>query len=216
MQFQKLKRTVFCALVVSGAMATVSQSQAAGYCSAGAATEGISAGNVTFNSISANDCYGVVSGNITGSGTYNGVPVLNAMNWGSGWTYFDSTDAPGGDLSGLKFMLTATPGSSGTWALTGVDNSTTLNFPATLDLVIGLKGGSEYALWGFDNVVLDGSDTGAFSIAFTNKGGKNPGLAHMIVFGRPGSVAAVPEAKTYVMLLAGLGLVGFAVRRRQA
>ena len=38
MQFQKLKRTVFCALVVSGVMATVSQGQAAGYCSAGAAS----------------------------------------------------------------------------------------------------------------------------------------------------------------------------------
>lgn len=32
---------------------------------------------------------------------------------------------------------------------------------------------------------------------------------------RPGDVAAVPEAETYVMLLAGLGLVGVAVRRRK-
>lgn len=31
---------------------------------------------------------------------------------------------------------------------------------------------------------------------------------------RPGDVAAVPEAQTYAMLLAGLGLVGVAVRRR--
>lgn len=32
----------------------------------------------------------------------------------------------------------------------------------------------------------------------------------------PGLVAAVPEASTYGMMLAGLGLVGFAVRRRNA
>jgi hypothetical protein len=31
---------------------------------------------------------------------------------------------------------------------------------------------------------------------------------------RPGDVAAVPEAETYAMMLAGLGLVGFAARRR--
>jgi hypothetical protein len=31
----------------------------------------------------------------------------------------------------------------------------------------------------------------------------------------PGDVAAVPEAETYALMLAGLGLVGFAARRRQ-
>lgn len=31
---------------------------------------------------------------------------------------------------------------------------------------------------------------------------------------RPGDVAAVPEAETYALMLAGLGLVGFAARRR--
>jgi Protein of unknown function (DUF1566)/PEP-CTERM motif len=32
---------------------------------------------------------------------------------------------------------------------------------------------------------------------------------------RPGQVAAVPEPSTYVMLLAGLGLIGFTARRRK-
>jgi hypothetical protein len=34
--------------------------------------------------------------------------------------------------------------------------------------------------------------------------------------GSPGSIAAVPEAETYAMMLAGLGLVGVAARKRQA
>jgi hypothetical protein len=34
--------------------------------------------------------------------------------------------------------------------------------------------------------------------------------------GSPGTIAAVPEASTYAMLLAGLGLVGFMARRRKA
>lgn len=34
--------------------------------------------------------------------------------------------------------------------------------------------------------------------------------------GSPGTIAAVPEADTYTMMLAGLGLIGFALRKRQA
>lgn len=34
--------------------------------------------------------------------------------------------------------------------------------------------------------------------------------------GSPGTIAAVPEADTYAMMLAGLGLIGIAIRKRQA
>jgi hypothetical protein len=221
MKLQKLNRALFGTLLISGVMGVASQAHAAGYCSGGTATEGISAGNMTFNSISANDCYGVVAGNITstGGGASDGPAELNAMNWGTGWTYFDATDESGATFMGLTFTVTATPGSSGSWTLTGTDTNggTPLNFPATLDFAVGLKAGSEYALWGFDNAVVDGLDSGTFSIVFTNNGGNNPALSHLIVFGREGatgSIMAVPEADTYAMLLAGLGLVGFAARRK--
>lgn len=187
-----------------------------GYCSTATATEEISVGDIKFNGISANDCYGVTSGNITGSGTYAGAPVLNALNWGPSWTYLDATDANSATFNGLTFTVTASTGASGTWTLTGTDTngSNPLNFPASLDLVVALKGGNEYAVWAFDNVVVDGSDSGTFDIAFTNNGGKSPALSHMIVFGREGSVAAIPEANTSAMLLAGLGLIGLMVRRK--
>ena len=138
------------------------------------------------------------------------------MNWGTGWTYLDSTDAASATFKGLTFTINATPGSSGTWTITGTDTNgiTSLNFPTALDFVVGLKGGSEYALWAFDNVIADGSDNGTFSIVFKNNGGNNPALSHMILFGREGSVASIPEANTSAMLLAGLGLVGLMVRRK--
>jgi Lamin Tail Domain/PEP-CTERM motif len=37
-----------------------------------------------------------------------------------------------------------------------------------------------------------------------------------IEIGSPGTIAAVPEPETYVLLIAGLGLLGFATRKRQA
>lgn len=221
MQLQEFNRTLLNALLVSGALGIASQAHAAGYCSGGTATEGISAGNMTFNSVSADDCYGVVAGNITstGGGGSDGPAELNAMNWGTGWTYLDSTDELGATFMGIAFTVIATPGTTGSWTLTGVDTNLgdPLNFPTSLDFAVGLKGGTEYALWGFDNAVVDGSDSGTFSIVFTNKGGQNPSLSHLIVFGREaggGSIAAIPEADTYAMLLVGLGLVGFAARRK--
>lgn len=220
MTLQKLNRTLLGALLVSGGLSVASQAQAAGYCDLGTATEGISTANMTFNNIASSDCYGVVAGNIsgTGNGGNDGPAEINALAWGTGWTYLDATDASGNTFMGLSFTVTATiPGTS--WTLTGTDTNgiTPLNFPASLDFVVSLKGGTEYALWGFDNANVDGSDTGTFSIVFTNNGGNNPALSNLIVFGREaggGTVSAVPEANTYAMLLAGLGLVGFAARRK--
>ena len=223
MKLQTFNRALLGAMAISGAMGIASQAQAAGYCNLGGASEGISTANMSFNSIASNDCYGVVAGNIsgTGSGNSDGPAELNALAWGTGWSYLDATDADGSLFMGLSFTVTATPGTTGSWTLTGTDTNggAPLNFPTSLDFVVSLKGGSEYALWGFDNAAVDGSDTGTFSIVFTNNGGNNPALSHLIVFAREaggGSVTSVPEASTYGMMLAGLGLVGFAVRRKQA
>jgi len=204
------------ATLVAAGLALATPALAAGYCSAGTATEGIAAGNVTFEGASANDCYGVVTGNINGN---NGAAFLNGLNWGTGWTYLDATNSPGATFMGLEFKVAATRGATGSWTLAAVDTNggAALNLPASLDFAVALKAGNEYAVWGFDNVVVDGSDNGFFSIVLTNEGGKTPDLSHLIVFGREsdgGSISAIPEAKTYAMLLAGLGLIGFAARRK--
>lgn len=203
------------ALFTIGLSSLSLSAQAAGYCNLGTATEGISTSNMTFNSINATDCYGVAGGNIN-SGDAG---VLDALAWGTGWTYLDGTDSASGAFMGISFTVTETGVSSGSWTLTGTDTNGTdpLNFPTSLDFAVGLKGGNEYALWSFDNAAVDGSDSGTFSIVFTNNGGQIPALSHLIVFGREagGGIAnSVPEADTYAMLLAGLGLVGFAARRK--
>ena len=213
---QKTLCQILNATLLAGGLALATPAWAAGYCSAGMATEGIATGNVTFEGASANDCYGVVTGNINGN---DGVAFLNGMNWGSSWTYLDATDSTSATFMGLQFSVSATSGAAGSWTLTGMDTNggAALNLPTSLDFAVGLKAGNEFAVWGFDNVVVDGSDSGTFSIVFTNKGGNNPDLSHLIVFGREsgaGTIAAIPEADTYAMLLAGLGLVGFVARRR--
>lgn len=209
-----LHRLLRVALVAGALCAT--PALAAGYCSEGLATEGIAVGNVSFEGAAAADCYGVVTGNLNSG---KGAAVLNGMNWGTGWTYLDATDAGSANFMGLKFTVTATPKVSGQWTLSAVDTNgaNPLNLPASLDFVVGLKAGNEYALWGFDDIVVNGTDSGLFSIVFTNGGGNRPALSHLVVFGREstaGTVTAVPEAKTYAMLLAGLGLIGFTVRRK--
>lgn len=51
--------------------------------------------------------------------------------------------------------------------------------------------------------------SGIYSFSFENLGGDNVGLLLDNV-----SVAAVPEPETYAMLLAGLGMLGFILRRK--
>lgn len=58
------------------------------------------------------------------------------------------------------------------------------------------------------------SVTGAFDIAWTSTVVGGPFNGQTGAWSLQG-VAAVPEASTYGMMLAGLGLVGFAVRRRK-
>jgi hypothetical protein len=202
--------------LLAGGLVLAAPAWAAGYCSTGMATEGIAVGNITFEGASADDCYGVVGGNINGN---EGAVVLNGMTWGSGWAYLDATDAASARFMGIDFVVSATPGTAGSFTLIGTDTNGTapLNLPAGFDFVVGLKGGNEYALWAFDNVMVTGADSGIYSIVFTNRGGNIPALSHMIVFGREasgGAISAIPEADTAAMLLAGLGLVGFATRRK--
>ena len=80
----------------------------------------------------------------------------------------------------------------------------------TISFLDGFLGAGLYDLFDF------GSFAGAFSsFAFD---GLASGYTASFVFGANGvdlNVAAVPEPETYAMLLAGLGAIGWAARRRK-
>ena len=68
---------------------------------------------------------------------------------------------------------------------------------------------------GVGNFSWDGTDGGAFTLDYTATVPDGGFAGTQYYLHLEGTVAAVPEASTYGMMLAGLGLVGFAVRRRK-
>ncbi len=81
--------------------------------------------------------------------------------------------------------------------------------------VLGLKQGNGFSLYLFNAANVAG---GISSMAYDTNGVKTNsgiGLSHAGFFGTP-TTAPIPEPETYAMLLAGLGLLGFAARRKKA
>ena len=170
--------------------------QASGYCFYNNTSEGVKRGDVTFNGIVATDCYGVVEGNIAGQGTsYSGADILNGMAWGKNWVYVDATDEINRHYKGLNLSLSATGSTTGSWSLTGTDanGSVALNLPVLLDVVIALKAGTKYALWAFNDVVIDGNDQGTFQVVFANPGMQQPDFSHLLIFAREAAAGTINE-----------------------
>lgn len=93
-----------------------------------------------------------------------------------------------------------------------------INFDMALtgSFVLGLKQGNGFALYQFDASKVVG---GISSILYDTNGVKTNGgmgLSHAGFFGTPVMLTPVPEADTYAMMLAGLGVLGFVARRRKA
>lgn len=179
-------------------------------CSGGA---GLSLGDVSFNGESATACHGTVLGNVKAGS-------IDSLGWGDGWVLLGKdTDKSFASFMGVEFNLDTSGSKSGTWSLSAFDTNGLegLNVPMELDLVVVLKASNRYATYFFDDMVLDGSNAGTWSIGFTNHGGQVPDLSYFGVYVRideDGGIPAIPEAHTYALMLVGLGLVGLAARRR--
>ena len=116
-------------------------------------------------------------------------------------------DILGTGLVNLSFYYSARPG------VAAGSNNLTVSFGSFADTVLqGVAGGTKHNWihYTLNNFMLDsdGSTRLTFSAAGTQDtyGGSLDNV----------SVTAVPEAETYAMMLAGLGLMGSIVRRRKA
>lgn len=121
---------------------------------------------------------------------------------------------------GLTFSFTeAASHTSGTWTIT--NTSATKN--TTLDLALSFHAGNNVGSFLFnDQAILAGKTlTGSWAINWLNNAANSnsiPGFSNIGFYTGQRSyfTSPVPEPETYGMMLAGLGVVGYAVRRRKS
>ena len=110
------------------------------------------------------------------------------------------------ELGNLSYYTT-TGADSGAFAGGSNPNSTLDNVgPFTNFQSDGYWSGTEYA--------PNRSDAWHFNTGYGYQGGGDKTNIFYALAVRPGDVAAVPEAQTYALMLAGLGLIGWRARRR--
>lgn len=191
-----------------------------GFCSLNSDTGGIGQGDVTLNGGQADDCYGLVSigGNVAGE-----INNINQLGWGtfSATNYLkDDKDADSVTASflGLDWELAAdNKKGSGSWVLTVTDPDlvNAPNLPIVVDIIAFMKAGTPGAFYFFDDVLIDTSNDGTFSISWKNGGGQTPGLSGFSLFFGEVTTTRVPEPGSVALLGLALAGVGFATRRRR-
>ena len=163
--------------------------------------------------------------NITQGGGPNAeTSALDAALGATGFVYLDKSDDPTTPIGidGVRFVIGATGGNSGTWTMSWTEQPGAPNLPLTVDFAVGLFGGNKGAGYFFDDVLLSSNPatgSGSYDINFLNSGGSEPTLGHLLLAGGNVSEArisatTIPEPATVALL--GLGFAGLIFARRKS
>lgn len=160
------------------------------------------------------NCYGAYT-----DGNYSQATELANINQVFGdapdtFIYLDDTNAGQGPslAGGIRFTLTKTGTTTGTWTLAYTDTltGTAPNFPFHIELAMLLRGGDYQSLYLYPDLMLGaaGSGNGSFTVDFVGTSGLTPSLGLIMAAGH------IPEPASMALLSAGLATLG-AVRRRR-
>lgn len=164
--------------------------------------------------------------------SYNTVSTMNALDCSGAWGG-DDVNQQSDVFAQLNLDFTDFTGTGGIWEYLGTTNagetsgpfasvpaaaSGTLTFdtPITGFFAVALKGGNSFSFYLFDGGVA-GLSSVNFSMGGTalNAEEQQQNLSHASLYQFDTPTPPVPEANTYLMMLAGLGAVGAMVRRRK-
>jgi hypothetical protein len=141
--------------------------------------------------------------------------------FGTSFVYLDKSDDAGTPvgLGGVTFAVTAQHNQNlGSWTVTWNESPGLPNLPLVIDFIVGLFGGNVGAGYLFEDVLLPVSPnagTGTFDINFTNNGGQQPALSHLVLAGgNTTTTRQVPEPAS-VALVATMLIALALVRRRR-
>lgn len=167
----------------------------------------------------ANGTWAIYSNLVGWTGGANGIELRNNVAGtaqdGSKFVELDTTrnssmyqDISGTGLVNLSFFYAARPGTS------AATNGLKFEFGTSSGILAGVAGGSthNWLQYTLNNFLLNASGTTRLSFtALGHDDGYGTSLDNVSVT----AVSPVPEVETYAMLLAGLGLIGVASRRRR-
>ena len=139
---------------------------------------------------------------------FDGLNLANAADVTAVQNVYNAAYNPDLALGGL--LLGTNPGTGfGTISYdTGANLSGSWSTPGYSIQYLAVSGGGQTKL-----IYLGGVSSGNWStLGVLNNGGNQPALSHLAFLG---TAAAVPEPASWALLIAGLGSVGFAMRRRK-